>query len=86
MNAKKKNCDLIKNSFFDDIEESEEYEYPIWIKGNNLETLMKTYYYISVDKLVEGYLFKRCKDRDEPKKNYYVLYKDRLECYKVLFL
>ena len=80
---KKKNCDLIKASFFDDIDTSQEFDFPLWVKGKNLEKLLTQYYYISDEKVYEGPLYKRQKDSDDPKEQYFVLYRDRLECYKV---
>lgn len=81
--SKKKNCDLIKPSFFDDIEASQEFDFPLWVKGKKLEKLLQTYYYLSDEKIHEGFLYKGQKDSDDPKERYFVLYRDRLECYKV---
>ena len=75
--------DLIQPSFFDDIENDFEYKYELWIRGKQVDHLVSKYNYICSEKIYEGELYSRCKKTNERKINHYVLYNDRLECFKV---
>ena len=77
--------DLIKTSFFDDPKDIPEHSFPLWTAFEHIDSAYERYCFISEDKLMEGKLVNKCKKKEDITSKYYVLYKDRLECFKVFF-
>lgn len=88
---------LVKSSFFDELNEESELENMkssnglnkksgLWIKLKNftLNELNERFLYFCNEILFEGKLIKKSKKHRVLKHKYFVLYKDRLEQYEVL--
>lgn len=79
--------DLVKTSFFDDVSEKiQADEYPLnvfWVSPKEFQNFSKKNSHVSQTILYEGYLMSRSKKINNMKKRHYVLYEDRIVCYKV---
>lgn len=73
----------IEPSLFDDDINSEQYQNPLWLKGDESESFKKSTFFLSSDKLFEGPLINRRKKRDAITQKHYKIFPDRLESYKV---
>ena len=76
----------IRSSFFDEFEDShKDFEIDcnrLWIKEEEFQKITQTFQYFSDEILIEGLLFKKSSKTEWFRNRYFVLYEDRLVCYK----
>ena len=76
----------VRASFFDEFDDPhKDFEIDcnrLWIKEEEFLKLRQTFTYFSDEILIEGILFKKSNKSDWFRNRYFVLYEDRLVCYK----
>lgn len=77
---------VVRSSFFDEFEDvHKDFEIDVnrlWINQDEFEKLKQNFQYFSDEILIEGMLFKKSSKSDWFRNRYFVLYEDRLVCYK----
>lgn len=84
MEEKEANNDLIRSSFFDDLKDTLPFRYDLWLNHEEFRRVIEKFCHLSGDLIFEGQLINKCKKKEDVSTKYYKLYKDRLECYKVI--
>lgn len=79
---------IAKSSFFDEFEDShKDFEIncnSLWMSEEEFKQLSENFKYFSEIVLIEGLLFKKSAKSDWFRNRYFVLYEDRLVCYKTI--
>jgi hypothetical protein len=84
---------LVKSSFFDENPLSTEeavknspVSTPLWVENFNPTEFIQRYHNLSKELIHSDTLLRKSQKKQSVKERYFLLYKDRLECYEVIIL